>query len=396
MYEKIKRTSMRKVLLLLLGILLIFILSYFCYVNKSEGIKNDLLTDAQNRYDSKSMNWVKTEIEGQDLKLTRTLILKGSTSSLIAKKEAEKIAYTVDGVKYVKNEIEIIPSKIEVVKKTVMPTPVVVKKVLKVQKPYSINVRKFKSGKIVLSGYVPSVDSHTELLNKAQTIYGEENVIDKLEEAKGAPNDWNESILLGLNNLVKLDYGQINMKDETFRFEGYTNSMEESMNLFKSFKENLPKNYQDEYDIKAPDEAVPKKKEKPKTELEKVSDKGVSCQEQFHNYLAKEKINFSYNKALIRKSSYALLNQLVEIAKSCPESKIVIEGHTDSDGSKKYNQRLSEKRAKLVKQYLVQHGIEPNRLESMGYGELKPLVENSTRDAKKQNRRIEFNVKGVK
>lgn len=387
---------MRKVLLLLLGILLIFILSYFCYVNKSEGIKNDLLTDAQNRYDSKSMNWVKTEIEGQDLKLTRTLILKGSTSSLIAKKEAEKIAYTVDGVKYVKNEIEIIPSKIEVVKKTVMPTPVVVKKVLKVQKPYSINVRKFKSGKIVLSGYVPSVDSHTELLNKAQTIYGEENVIDKLEEAKGAPNDWNESILLGLNNLVKLDYGQINMKDETFRFEGYTNSMEESMNLFKSFKENLPKNYQDEYDIKAPDEAVPKKKEKPKTELEKVSDKGVSCQEQFHNYLAKEKINFSYNKALIRKSSYALLNQLVEIAKSCPESKIVIEGHTDSDGSKKYNQRLSEKRAKLVKQYLVQHGIEPNRLESMGYGELKPLVENSTRDAKKQNRRIEFNVKGVK
>jgi len=387
---------MRKVLLLLLGILLIFILSYFCYVNKSEGIKNDLLTDAQNRYDSKSMNWVKTEIEGQDLKLTRTLILKGSTSSLIAKKEAEKIAYTVDGVKYVKNEIEIIPSKIEVVKKTVMPTPVVVKKVLKVQKPYSINVRKFKSGKIVLSGYVPSVDSHTELLNKAQTIYGEENVIDKLEEAKGAPNDWNESILLGLNNLVKLDYGQINMKDETFRFEGYTNSMEESMNLFKSFKENLPKNYQDEYDIKAPDEAVPKKKEKPKTELEKVSDKGVSCQEQFHNYLAKEKINFSYNKALIRKSSYALLNQLVEIAKSCPESKIVIEGHTDSDGSKKYNQRLSEKRAKSVKQYLVQHGIEPNRLESMGYGELKPLVENSTRDAKKQNRRIEFNVKGVK
>ena len=396
MYEKIKRTSMRKVLLLLLGILLIFILSYFCYVNKSEGIKNDLLTDAQNRYDSKSMNWVKTEIEGQDLKLTRTLILKGSTSSLIAKKEAEKIAYTVDGVKYVKNEIEIIPSKIEVVKKTVMPTPVVVKNVLKVQKPYTINVRKFKSGKIVLSGYVPSVDSHTELLNKAQTIYGEENVIDKLEEAKGAPNDWNESILLGLNNLVKLDYGQINMKDESFRFEGYINSMEESMNLFKSFKENLPKNYQDEYDIKAPDEAVPKKKEKPKTELEKVSDKGVSCQEQFHNYLAKEKINFSYNKALIRKSSYALLNQLVEIAKSCPESKIVIEGHTDSDGSKKYNQRLSEKRAKLVKQYLVQHGIEPNRLESMGYGELKPLVENSTRDAKKQNRRIEFNVKGVK
>ena len=387
---------MRKVLLLLLGILLIFILSYFCYVNKSESIKNDLLTDAQNRYDSKSMNWVKTEIEGQNLKLTRTLILKGDTSSLIAKKEAEKIAYTIEGVKYVKNEIEIIPSKIEVVKKIEVPTPVVVNKVLKVQKPYSINVRKFKSGKIVLSGYVPSVNSHNELLNKAQTIYGEENVIDKLEEANGAPNDWNESILLGLDNLVKLDYGQISMKDETFRFEGYTNSMEESMNLFKSFKENLPKNYQDEYDIKAPDEALPKKKEKPKTEPEKILDKSVSCQEQFQNYLAKEKINFSYNKALIRKSSYALLNQLVEIAKSCPESKIMIEGHTDSDGSKKYNQRLSEKRAKSVKLYLVKHGIETKRLDSMGYGELKPLVENSTRDAKKQNRRIEFNVKGVK
>ena len=359
-------------------------------MNKSESIKDDLLEKAQNLYASKSMNWVLTEIEGHNLKLTRTLVLKGDATNQIAKNEAEEFARNIEGIKYVKNEIKIIPSKIKTVKR--IEAPITVNEVLEVQKPYSINVRKFKSGKIVLSGYVANVKSHNELLLEAKNIYGEMNVIDKLKEANGAPNNWNESILLGLNNLADLEYGQINMKDEIFRFEGYTNSMEQSIKLFKSFKENLPKNYQDEYNIKAPEDELSKEK----NESKKVLNQGVSCQKKFQDYLAKEKINFSYNKAVIRKSSYFLLDQLVKIANGCPESKIVIEGHTDSDGLQKYNQHLSEKRAKAVKMYLVKQGIESKRLESVGYGELKPLVKNSTKAGKRENRRIEFNVKGVK
>ncbi|NOZ89921.1 MAG: OmpA family protein, partial [Epsilonproteobacteria bacterium] len=82
--------------------------------------------------------------------------------------------------------------------------------------------------------------------------------------------------------------------------------------------------------------------------------------------------------------------------KNCPNTIITIAGHTDSDGNEAYNQRLSENRANAVKQYLINHGVNASRLEAIGYGETQPIADNSTKEGKEKNRRIEFNIKGVK
>ncbi len=71
----------------------------------------------------------------------------------------------------------------------------------------------------------------------------------------------------------------------------------------------------------------------------------------------------------------------------------IIEGHTDSDGSLKNNQVLSENRANAVKVYLINNGIEKTRLESTGYGETQALNNNKTKEEKRENRRVIANLK---
>jgi outer membrane protein OmpA-like peptidoglycan-associated protein len=74
--------------------------------------------------------------------------------------------------------------------------------------------------------------------------------------------------------------------------------------------------------------------------------------------------------------------------------RIEIAGHTDSDGSEAYNQTLSEERAASVLNYLVEHGVSARRLTTVGYGETRPVVPNTSAANKAQNRRIEFTVLG--
>jgi outer membrane protein OmpA-like peptidoglycan-associated protein len=71
---------------------------------------------------------------------------------------------------------------------------------------------------------------------------------------------------------------------------------------------------------------------------------------------------------------------------------IEVGGHTDSDGSNASNQRLSERRAGSVTNYLVSRDISPDRVVSVGYGESRPAFPNDSRENKSRNRRIEFAV----
>ena len=106
-----------------------------------------------------------------------------------------------------------------------------------------------------------------------------------------------------------------------------------------------------------------------------------------------EKVMFEFNKAAIKMESHGLLKEVAEVISSNPQlEKIRVEGHTDSDGSDKYNKKLSRKRAKAVKQFLVDAGIDPAKLEAVGYGEERPIADNATDEGKEKNRRVEFNI----
>lgn len=108
---------------------------------------------------------------------------------------------------------------------------------------------------------------------------------------------------------------------------------------------------------------------------------------------ASEGITFRRASAEIETRSFPTLNRLAEVAARCADAQIEIEGHTDSDGTPDRNQRLSDRRAQSVLDYLVKAGVPPSRMSAIGYGETRAIAPNDTADNKALNRRIEFTVK---
>jgi len=101
-------------------------------------------------------------------------------------------------------------------------------------------------------------------------------------------------------------------------------------------------------------------------------------------------ILFEVNKSNITGESMGTINEIVKLMNKHSDLNFTIEGHTDSDGEESFNQKLSEDRATAVKNTLVNLGIDQSRLESKGWGESKPVSENSTSEGKANNRRVEF------
>ncbi|MEZ7515616.1 OmpA family protein [Flavobacterium frigidarium] len=103
-------------------------------------------------------------------------------------------------------------------------------------------------------------------------------------------------------------------------------------------------------------------------------------------------ILFDSGKSSFKSQSYPVLQSINDILKEYPNSNFMIEGHTDSDGSNALNQTLSENRAAAVRNYLVEKGINTDRLRSTGFGETKPIASNRTSKGKAENRRVEVSL----
>ncbi|MEN3027379.1 MAG: OmpA family protein [Chlorobiota bacterium] len=101
---------------------------------------------------------------------------------------------------------------------------------------------------------------------------------------------------------------------------------------------------------------------------------------------------FDFDKAELKEESMPDLDRLVEFLKAYPSVRILIEGHTDDVGTDAYNDRLSQRRADAVKDYLVKQGIDARRIETKGWGRRRPLVQGTTEEARAQNRRVEVSV----
>jgi outer membrane protein OmpA-like peptidoglycan-associated protein len=107
----------------------------------------------------------------------------------------------------------------------------------------------------------------------------------------------------------------------------------------------------------------------------------------------KERILFDTGRATLKPVSLSLLDGVVSAVKKSPDlKKIVIEGHTDSRGSRVKNLELSQGRAEAVRAYLVEKGVEPGRLDAKGFGASRPIADNATPRGREDNRRVEFTI----
>ena len=101
-------------------------------------------------------------------------------------------------------------------------------------------------------------------------------------------------------------------------------------------------------------------------------------------------INFETGKSAIKSESQTIVDQIAEMLKSNPPLKVSVEGHTDNIGKPVANKTLSDNRAKAVVVALVAKGIDKSRLSSKGWGQEKPVADNSSEDGRAKNRRVEI------
>lgn len=106
--------------------------------------------------------------------------------------------------------------------------------------------------------------------------------------------------------------------------------------------------------------------------------------------LVLEGVNFDTGKAKLREDAFPILDEAAEGLKEWGDVRVEIGGYTDSKGSEKFNQMLSQARAEAVRIYLMGKGISGDRLSAKGYGESNPVADNATEEGRFKNRRVEL------
>jgi len=101
-------------------------------------------------------------------------------------------------------------------------------------------------------------------------------------------------------------------------------------------------------------------------------------------------INFDIDKASIKPESMGTLNMIVKVMQDNPEIKFEVDGYTDNSGTAAHNLTLSQQRSDAVKDQLIKMGIDASRLSAKGFGDTKPISDNTSPEGKANNRRVEF------
>ncbi len=110
----------------------------------------------------------------------------------------------------------------------------------------------------------------------------------------------------------------------------------------------------------------------------------------------KSDVLFDVDSALLKPGAHDELFRVARVLNQYPQTTLLVAGHTDSTGSEAYNQRLSERRAEVVKNALVGNGVDPQRIRTVGYGESRPIASNATESGRQLNRRVEIRIEPIR
>ncbi len=105
---------------------------------------------------------------------------------------------------------------------------------------------------------------------------------------------------------------------------------------------------------------------------------------------------FDFDKSVVRADGKKNIDDALAKLAGVDVEMVIATGHTDSVGTDAYNQKLSERRAAAVKEYLVSKGIPASKITTLGKGESQPVATNKTKEGRQKNRRVDIEFKGVK
>ncbi len=242
--------------------------------------------------------------------------------------------------------------------------------------PYGFAAERQGTG-IVLSGDVASAVQHQQILDVVHRKFGAVAVDDHLTFASGAPDGFAGATEAVLQALSRLSGGRATIVDSAVTITGNTYYPAAMDEIAGELKSGLP----DGFTIGADSIAA------------RQGDQPVSadqCRDLMQTVLKSGGIGFDGGKAELTEDSEGVLDRASAIITRCPEAGVEVGAHSDSDGSASRNRDLTQSRAETIVEYLVAAGVQRERLTAVGYGETKPIADNTTAAGKAANRRIEF------
>jgi OOP family OmpA-OmpF porin len=340
---------MSRLLAVLLGALLFTALTVFCVARQSPIIVEKLTAGSASSLADEGMDWAVATVDGRGVTLT------GFAPSEEERLRAIEVVRGVPGVGRIDDRLALKPRVFEFVA--------------------------YRRGyRVVLSGNVPDNQSKSEMVTRAASLFGDAAVVDELFVSGPPPDEaWVAMARRGIDLLVKLDSGRVRLRNRDVALSGVAATTQEQDRIGFELLEELPAGYTSSVDITVPEQGGLSSEE---------------CAAAFEALMLGSQISFETDSARLTPESSPVLNEVVSLAKRCPNTHIEVRGHTDSLGDADRNLTLSRQRALAVLDYIVGRGVDARRIAARGFGETQPVATNRTRRGRALNRRIEFNVEG--
>lgn len=225
---------------------------------------------------------------------------------------------------------------------------------------------------IIIEGAVPNENTKQEILSKLYTIYGQENVVDRIQIRQvAAPADWSNTVSNMINeDLKQVKQGKLTVKGSDIQLMGKVSNTAQIQGTKANFQRLTPANYRLNAQLS----------------VNQVEQQIIDAA------LKNRIIEFESGSAVLAASGIQILDEMVSALNKVSSKKVRIIGHTDSSGDANKNLMLSQQRAEAVKTYLIEKNIPAHLLNTEGLGSSKPVADNTTAEGRKKNRRIEFEV----
>jgi outer membrane protein OmpA-like peptidoglycan-associated protein/uncharacterized membrane protein len=239
------------------------------------------------------------------------------------------------------------------------------------------------AGTLTLDGDIPDENVRPRLTDAAQQLFPKAKVVDQMKVVAAPADPWSAVALHGLQNLARLTRGEAALTGKNLTVSGLAENEDTATIVRKAVATGVAEGYTGKDAIEVANRR--------QITIEPIAE-ADRCQDMMRATATAGTINFARAKADLTSDSTQTLKELAQIANACPQFKIEISGHTDAEGTDERNQRLSDRRARAVADFLARNGVDPKRLSAVGYGATQPIADNATEAGRAKNRRIEFKV----
>lgn len=253
--------------------------------------------------------------------------------------------------------------------------------------PYRWFVERSPAG-ILIRGYVPGEEAGAAARAVVSAHFGTLALRDEQEIAAGAPEDFAAAVVAAVKQLYLLPQGRVTIEDRTLAVAGQVPSQAYANAVRGAVQRLAPAGFAVTHDIAAPPPAQPAQAQvQAQAAAPAAAD---TCMPKVREEMAAGGIVFQFGRETLRPESLARLKRIAAILKACPQTRLTVEGHTDSAGVPAQNVDLSQRRAQAVVTLLIREGIAAERLLAAGIGATRPVAPNDTAANRARNRRIEF------